>query len=154
MINLKRIKLTEAEKLTFERAMRKSSLKRTWALDFISTMSDMGSNKLFLGYDGKKEVQFSRLRTSFEKFMPRIIIILPKDGTEFEYRLRYSLISTIVVGFFAFAFIFTAAISLVNKYNYDGIIFPLFFMGCFVLLTLMELKIVDKRIKKALINHP
>ncbi|MEB0263541.1 MULTISPECIES: hypothetical protein [unclassified Mucilaginibacter] len=154
MINIKTIKLTEAEKITLERAMRKSSLKRTRALDFVSTVSDIGSNKLFIGYDGKKDVQFSRLRTSFEKFMPRAIVILSKNETEIEYRIRYSLLSTVVVVFWALGFIVVTATALVNKYNYEGIIVPLVFFGGFVLLTMLELNITGKRIQKAITLNP
>lgn len=150
MINLKTITLTEAEKKGLEQAMRKSSLKRTRPLNFISTVSDIGNTKLFLGYDGKKDVQFSRLRTSFEKFMPKVIIILPKNGVGFEYKLRYSLLSTVVVFFLALGFIFTAAIALINKYNYEGILVPIVFFGGFMFLTMLELKIVSKRIQKAI----
>lgn len=150
MFILKRIQLAVAEKPIFEKAMRKSSLKRTWILDFTSTVSDIGNSKLFLGYDGKKELQFSRLRTSFEKFMPRIIIILSKNETDFEYKFRYSLLSSIVVFFWASGSIVVAVSALVNKYNYDSIFVPLFFLVSFVLLTWLEFKIVSKRVDKAL----
>ncbi|MET4014008.1 hypothetical protein ABIB62_003861 [Mucilaginibacter sp. UYP25] len=151
MIYLKTITLTETEKLVIEQALRKCSLKRTHALDLVSTVSDIGSNKIFLGYDSKKEVQFSRLRTSFEKFLPRMIVIIPKNGTDIEYKIRYSLLSTGVIVFWALGFIVVTATALVNKYNYEGIMVPAVFFAGFMLLTMLELKIISKRIQKAII---
>ncbi|RFZ95546.1 hypothetical protein D0C36_08505 [Mucilaginibacter conchicola] len=150
MITLKRIKQTDAERQQLEQAMRKRALKRSLPLDYQSAQSDIGSDKLFVGYDGKKNVQFSRLRTSLERFLPRVVIVFSKDPTVFEYKLRYSLLSTIAVIFLALVFILSVVSSLAEKDDYDRFVLPLFLIGCFWLLTLFELKIVGKRIKKAL----
>ncbi|RZM12473.1 MAG: response regulator, partial [Pedobacter sp.] len=91
--------------------MRKRSIKRNLPLDYLSAQSDIASDKLFIGYDGKKNVQFSRLRTSLERFLPRVVIVFSKDPTVFEYKLRYSLLSTLVVSFLTLTFILFVAMT-------------------------------------------
>jgi hypothetical protein len=151
MIILKKVQLTEAERQIMEQAMRKKALKRTSSLDFKSTVTDIGTDKLFLGYDGKNSLQFARLRASFEKYLPKIIIILPKSKTEFEYRLRYSLLSTLVAVFWTLGLVFSTAFTLVNTHNYEAILVNFIFFGGYMLLTMFELKLVSKRIQKAIV---
>lgn len=79
-----------------ENAIRNFSSKRYTSLDLQSSSSSIKENKYFLGHEGKADLKITRIRTTFEKLFPKVIQSFPK-GKRFEvYKVRYSLLSTVV----------------------------------------------------------
>jgi len=106
MLNIRTIHFAdEAEKLHLEKAMRKYASKRSSPLDFLSAQTDFKTEKKFLGYEGKGTLQFTRLRSSFEKFLPKLIVQIPKTNEKNYYQIRLSWSSTIPIGFMVFLFV-------------------------------------------------
>jgi hypothetical protein len=73
-----------------EKALRSYALKRISSLDFKSSTINVGIDKLFLGLEGKNSLNFTRLRTSFESLLPKLIINLSKDPAATAYKIRLS----------------------------------------------------------------
>ncbi|WP_295796373.1 hypothetical protein [Mucilaginibacter sp.] len=154
MIYFKSVQLPCNEKQLLEKAMRKVAIKRTRSLDFASVAYNTGAEKLFLGLDNKRDVKFTRLHTSLEKLLPTIIISFPKDEADSRYRLRLGFFPTLFFALFVLLFLIPGVLWLINHDSYDGdnydvIVVPVFFLGVFILLTWLELKIVDRQMKKA-----
>jgi hypothetical protein len=150
MLSLKKIYLPLGEKQELEKAMRNAALKRLTSLDFKSSVTDIGTDKPFLGFESKEDVQFTRLRTSFEKYLPKVIISIPKNETDNEYKFRFSILSSVVVILWSLFFLLIVTTVLVQKGNYENILIGCIHIGLFILLTLLELRIVGTRIEKAI----
>jgi hypothetical protein len=150
MIYFKKVYLSASEMQNMEKALRKVSLKRTSPPDFTSGVTNIGTDKLFLGFERKRDVKFTRLRSSFEQFFPKIIISIPRQQIDREYKFRYSIISALA--FFILAFVFLSVLSGVLIYHgdYSVILVPFILLGGFILLTFLELKIINSRINKAI----
>ncbi|MEP6612743.1 MAG: hypothetical protein ABJA76_12685 [Mucilaginibacter sp.] len=149
MIYFKSVQLPDNEKQLLETAMRKVAIKRTRSLDFTSAEHNMGSEKLFLGLDDKRDVKFTRLHTSLEKLLPKIVISFPKDETNSGYRLRLGFFPTCLFVFLAMGLLATGLSALINHEDYAAMVAPVFFLGVFIFLIWLELKIVDRQMKKA-----
>jgi len=102
-----------------------------------------------LGLDNNKDVKFTRLHTSLEKFFPKIIISFPKDDTIIGYRLRLGVFPTWLFAFLAMGLFATGFSALINQEDYEAMAAPVVFLGIFILLTWFELKIVDRHMKRA-----
>ena len=149
MIYFKKIALPPTEMQILEKAMRRVSLKRARSLDFTSAVTDIGSDRLFLGFEGTESVQFLRLRTSLEKFLPEIIISIPCKEIEGEYKFRYSLLSTVIFILLGLYLLLCLSKILLSNSLHDFLLIPLALFGGYFLLMLLELKIVTSRINKA-----
>src|SRR4051812_31594949 len=114
MIYFKSVQLPGNEKQVLEKAMRKVAIKRMRSLDFTSAEHNMGSEKLFLGLDDNQNVKFTRLHTSLEKFLPKIIISFPKDETISGYQLRLGVFPTCLFVLLAIGLLATGISALIN----------------------------------------
>jgi uncharacterized membrane protein YqaE (UPF0057 family) len=94
----------ETEKKKLEESLRRSASKRNFPLDFIPATVGLDSDKTFLGFENKKGIQFTRLRSSFERALPKLIIYLPKNVNTNYYQIRFSWTTLIVFAFIAFIF--------------------------------------------------
>ena len=149
MLYLKTIDLPLVEKQNLEKAMRKVALKRISSLDLTSAVMDIGTDKLFLGFENINDIKFTRLRTSFEKF-PKIIVSIPKSELENKYKFRYSVLSTVIFIAFALLLLLIVVAVFMQNSGYERILVACVPVGIYVLLTMLEMKIVRGRIKKAL----
>ena len=149
MVYFKRVSLPPSEKQKLENAIRKVALKRLHALDFESSVTDIGTDKLFLGLEDKVDVKFTRLRTSLEKYFPKFIISIPREETVNEYKLRYSLLSTIVFIALVLTLPLTIYATAMQNTGYESILFSLAVIAVYLLLSLFELRIINRKIKKA-----
>lgn len=150
MIYLKKITLNFEEKQQYEIALRKAALKRHTALDFKSSVTNIGTDKLFLGYDGKDSVQFTRLRSSLEKFLPKIIITISKKDNDDDIKIRLGVLPFIILALFTIVSLATIVAFLTQKNDFARLIPLLILTGLYILLIISELKITERKIKKAL----
>ncbi|MEO7214303.1 hypothetical protein [Mucilaginibacter sp.] len=150
MIYFKKVYITDLSKPEVELFLRKASVRRDSSLDLASATTDIGTDKLFLGRIGKSALTFTRLRTSFEKFLPKLIIKFPLDTEECYYQLRFSLSSTVFFVFYAIAFLGTVTNFLLGDALMDGLLSILFTGSIYALLILLEIRLTSKRLNKAL----
>jgi hypothetical protein len=105
MLSIKKIHfLNPSEKVQLEQAMRKYASKRNSALDFLPAQTDFKTEKKFLGYENQNALQFTRLRSSFEKLLPKLIVRISKSDSELYYEVRLSWSSIIPIAFFVIMF--------------------------------------------------
>jgi len=138
---------SDSEGQQMEVALRKFASKRHTSLDFQSSSTDIGTEKRFLGYEGKKDLKFTRLRTSFEKYLPKMIISLPKDTNQNYYKIRLSFLTTVVLGIFSACFVLTVALIIVGKITLGGFFAILMLYVVYLLLIYLELKLTNSRIE-------
>jgi hypothetical protein len=154
MIYFQKFTLEEkVDKLQFEKAIRRFSSKRTDFLDFKSSTSDFGLSKYFLGYEGKSNLQFTRIRTSFERVLPKLIFSLPKNEEFNYYEVRLSFTATALMGLILLFFLLCTFSAFLNNQHYELILAILVAVGLYSLLIAFEIKLTKSRIKKAIKNH-
>lgn len=83
------------------------------SLDFKFKAVDIGTDKLFYGLESYKDLKFTRLHTSFEFFLPKLIVSLSKDPNANFYRIRPGVIPIAIILLIAFALI----IGLINSFR-------------------------------------
>ena len=135
----------DEEKQRAESSLRKSALRRHTSLDLQSSVW-IGTDKLFLGLEGSKEIKFTRIRTSFEKILPKLIINLPKDRV--YYQIRFSLLSTVVFLLMSFALVLTISSLIAGRIKVEKLLTFGIFCSFYLLLLLIELRLTKARIKK------
>ena len=152
MLYFNKVILAEIDGTKVEAAIRKFAAKRHASLDLQSSSTKIGTEKLFLGLENEKSIQVTRLRSTFERFLPKLIIKFDKAKGFSEYRIRFSLLSNIVIAFMLIAVLFNV-IYLVNNQEVDSemaSVFVYFFL--FLLLTLVELRLTKAKLKSTIIK--
>ena len=151
MLNIRTIHFAdEAEKLHLEKAMRKYASKRSSPLDFLSAQTDFKTEKKFLGYEGKGTLQFTRLRSSFEKFLPKLIVQIPKTNEKNYYQIRLSWSSTIPIGFMVFLFVILVWGMVIGAKDFRPMLGISIFCIGYPLWTFAELHFTESKIEEAL----
>lgn len=153
MLYFKRIIISGCTSQHLEAALRKVSLKRTSPLDMASAISNIGTDKYFLGYQGKKSLTFTRIKASPEKLLPKLIIKLLPGNEKCGYRIRFSAVS--MMFFFMFTLPWLLGVTLFISGNGDFINF-LTITGVYSIYAtvfLLELRLTMWRVKKAILNY-
>ncbi len=156
MLYFSKVTLAEIDGTKVEAAIRKFAAKRHASLDLQSSATKIGTEKLFLGLENEKSIQVTRLRSTFERFLPKLIISFDKAKGFSEYRIRFSLLSNIVIAFILVAIVFNV-VYLVDNQQADSdmaSVFVYFFL--FFFFTLVELRLTKAKLKSAIIKmtHP
>lgn len=140
----------EMDNAQFETIMRKYAIKQHSSLDFTFKAINIGTDKMFHGLETKKALKFTRIKTSFEIFLPKLIIGLKKDADEKEYRIRLSAVPTAILGLLTFA-LSIGIFSLLKGNTTIEKLSPFFIIMLFYsMLIFLEYKITISRINKAL----
>lgn len=133
-----------------EKALRSYALKRTSSLDFKSSTINIGIDKFFLGLEGKTSLTFTRLRTSFEVLLPKIIINLPKDPAATAYRIRLSAIPSALCILMLFGVLSILIGLITGKAKVEGVIFMLVAVTIFIVLLNLEVKLLQSKVLKSI----
>ena len=149
MFYFKKIVITNYSSQQLEAALRKASLKRTssWDLD---GSTNIGTKMLFVGYESKDGLFFTRIKYFIEKYLPKLIIKLSPDKYECSYCIKFSLISTLVFTGFALLTLISLWAIIRNPSNAAEFLPLLFIVGIYFLLILLEFKLTNAKIYKAL----
>lgn len=150
MIYFKTIYFQKDEKRVIEKAIRKFSLKRHSSLDLQSSSSYITEDgKYFLGQETEKYIRTTRFRTPFEKLLPKLILRFNKNDFE-SYQIRFSFPSNLI-------FLVLVIAILLNFFKFissgrlgGNIGFVIVLSILFALLTLLEIKLISRKIKKAI----
>lgn len=134
----------------FETIMRKYAIKQHSSLDFTFNAINIGTDKIFHGLETKKDLKFTRIKTSFEMFLPKLIISLKKDTNEKEYRIRLSAVPTAILGLLAFGLLIGTISLLQGNTTMDKLSPFLIIILFYSMLIFLEYKITIGRITKAL----
>lgn len=144
--------LDDLEKQNLEKGLRSRSLKRTQYLDFVFETSNTGTEKYFLGNDGNKDLKLTRIKTSFESFLPKIIVKFPKQMDMQFYKFRLSLLSTAIFLLLTFLLLVSFLDVVLNQHNTEVFLTTLVLLITYSLLILLELKITQNKILKSIVQ--
>lgn len=136
----------ELERQKIEAALRRYALKRHTSLDFKSASTDVGTEKRFLGLEGNKNLKFTRLRTSFERVLPKLIISFPKNNDQNYYKIRLSLLTTIVFGLFSIGLLLNLVFLIAGRASFQNFSTVVIIFSAYLLLIVFELKLTNSRI--------
>ena len=150
MLYFKTIPITEADGTKVEAAIRQFAVKRHTPLDLQSSVTEVGTDKLFLGLEKENNIQVIRLRTTFERFLPRVIIRFDKARGFTEYRIRYSLLSNFLFALLALAVVFNIIHLLNSRQLESESTTPFVLLFLFLFLTFIELRLTQAYIKSAI----
>jgi hypothetical protein len=154
MLSIKKINFVDQiEKAQLEQAMRKYASKRNSPLDFLSAQTDFKTEKKFLGNENQKVLQFTRLRSSFETFLPKLIVRIPKSDNRlyYEVRLSWSSIIPIVFSLVMFPLLIWGIIS--GAKDYQAMLGISIICVGYPLWTLAELHFTKCKIEEALSDN-
>ena len=154
MLYFKTIIIDNADGRQVETAVRQCAAKRHLPLDIHSSIADWGSDKLFLGVETETSIKITRTRSSFERFLPKLIIRFDKENTFLQYKIRYSLRSTIVF----VLILLLAGSNIIDMLRSDlflpGVLFDVLLLGIFLLFTWLEFRITKSKLNKAITRSP
>lgn len=153
MIYFKKIYFNYDDKANIEAALRKNSIKRTRGLDLGSSKLDIGTDKCFFGYDGKNALYFTRIKSSVEFFLPKIIFSISKNETDIYYGYRLSILPFILVSLFSIGLIIGIISLVAGIPQSEGLISFGVFVMILIALIWAEIKITSLKIKKVIANH-
>lgn len=136
-----------------ESAIRRVSAKREASLDIVTSSSYIREDKYFLGIEGANDLQITRIRTNFERFFPKIIVSFPKDKEFKSFRIRYSLLSTIVFWILLLMVLGNIRLLVVAKEHRSDFISVLIIFTLFLCWTLLEIRLTKMKIWKAIKNQ-
>ncbi|WP_412467303.1 hypothetical protein [Pedobacter sp. KLB.chiD] len=140
--------LNRSEKEDLERGLRNRSLKRSQMLDFVFETINIGTDKYFLGNEDKKTLKFTRIKTSFESFLPKIIISFPKEINVEYYKFRLSVPSTVILAVLSLLFLTCFLDLIINQKNVETFFTTMVLLAIYFILILLETKITKNRILK------
>jgi hypothetical protein len=135
---------------SIEIALRKFTAKRNTSLDMQSSSTSMGTDKLFLGLENENSIQITRIRSSLEKFLPKLIIKFDKVAGFNQYKVRYSLLSNVVFAFTVAAIILNSIYSISNGELESGLTTAFIFICLFLLLSAIEFRLTKLKLKSAI----
>lgn len=148
MLYFKTLTIPNASQQT-ETAIRAGSLKRHTSLDFNSGSSWIREDQYFLGQESDTALRLTRLRTSFERLLPKIIIRFNKDSSFSTYQVRYGLFSTLALCILVLN-LMQSLVEAVSRQDYLDITTAFGWLLMFLILTLVEITLTQRQIKKAL----
>jgi hypothetical protein len=129
-----------------EAYLRKASIKESMSLDFKLRSIDIGTEKKFYGLEGKKDLKFTRFKTSFEFFLPKLIVSLSKDSSANYYRIRPGAITIAIIGLLGFG-LFTGLVGIARSKTDLATFSPfLIIIGIYALLFLFEINITLRKV--------
>jgi len=133
-----------------EVGLRKLSIKRTLPLDMVSSITDIGTDKYFFGYNVKKGLTFTRIKAALERLLPKLIIRLPSAADTAYYRIRLSAVSTLVFCMFTIPWLLSLLVTITGRNTLENFLFASGFYGIYGVLLLVELKLTMLRVSQAI----
>jgi len=135
---------------TIESAVRAYSSKRHTSLDLNSSSSYIKEDKYFLGLDGKNDLQITRIRTPFERFLPKLIVSFSKERHFETYRIRYSILPAILFFFLTFSVLASIFYLVYERETENDVLSTLGIFTIFLILTFIEIKLTKQKIDRAI----
>ena len=141
--------ITQFEAASVEKAVRRFSAKRYTSLDLSPSSSLIQEEKYFLGLENNDTLSITRIRTPFERLIPKIVLSFKKEAHFKTYRTRLSLFTFIAFIFIALGFADSLYYA-VADYSFDaGLISSTLLLAGFAGLVLLEMKITGMKLNKA-----
>lgn len=152
MIYFKKVYVHGIDQRQLEQALRKLSINNKQSLDF-PTELNVGTDKYFFGFEGKRGLQVTRVRTLFERFIPKLIIRVPLANDAAYYEMRLAMLPFILLTLISFSILLVAFKMIFYP---DDIGDPGSFLvlaAIYAGLLLLEYKLITARVRKAITKY-
>ncbi len=150
MLYFKKVNISQYTPSEVEFCVRKESIKRTMPLDLDFSSINIGTDKSFLARGGKNGLTFTRIQTSFEKPLPKLVSKLSIEPQEAYYKIRLSTLATAVfIGFTLLWFSDLASTLLGGNPLEDFVKVSTIYM-VYLALILLEYKLTISKVDKAI----
>jgi len=136
-----------------EKSLRRYALKRTSSIDFKNCTYNIGMEQLFLGRERKKDLQFTRIKTSFEVLLPKMIIKLSKNPDAKDYKIRLSAVPLGVAIVLCFGIAANLILIVKGQASIDALVSISIPVLVFIGLISFELKLITNRVNKAITSY-
>ncbi len=150
MLYFKKIVISEYTYNQVEASLRKVSLKRNSSLDMVSPYSDIGTDKYFLGHESKNDLTFTRIKTSFEKVLPKLILKLPYNIETCYYQIRFSIISMVVFCALSTLWLLNFFVMIIGQTTLENFLVLSIFYLIYLSLLFLELRLNISKVNKAI----
>jgi hypothetical protein len=146
------IPIDDSPLIDAEGAIRKRSLKRHVLLDFVSSASNIKEDKFFLGNENEKDLNITRIRTSFEWLFPKLIVKIPKEAKFEGFKVRYCLLSFLIFVYLIVSIFLGVFNSIKDSYIDESMFTLLPIIFAFIVFTVIEFKLTKRKINQAIYN--
>jgi len=155
MLYFKKIVITDHTYNQVEASLRKVSSKRNSSLDMVSPYSDIGTDKYFLGREGKTALTFTRIKTSFEKVLPKLILELPYNTEVCYCQIRLSVISMVIFCSLSLLWALNFFVMVIGQTTFENFLVLSFFYLIYLGLLFLEIRLSTSKFYKAIkTNNP
>lgn len=151
MIYFQKINLQHLPQEQIEKKIRAFSSKRHSSLDLQSSSTYINDEKKFLGLENENYLKIVRIRTPFERYLPRIIVRFDKNDFSF-YSIRLCLVSFIITFILTFGMILNIVYSIINKQWESDFLSVLILSLFYLFLISIEIKLTKRRINLIIKN--
>ena len=146
----RKVTIPELNSEKIERNIRLFTLKRHTSLDLKSGSTYIPEpNKYFLGFENNTRIDLLTISTPFERLLPKLIVSFNKNNFN-EYRLRFQLLSMILIVVLSVGLLMTIYHSIKSKNLESDFWFILSLNLTFYLLAFVEYKFVAKKIERVI----
>lgn len=145
MIYFQKTELPDISPEWIEKIIRESSSKRHSSLDLLSSSTCIKEEKHFFGTEKDKFIKIIRMRTPFERILPRIIARFDKSDFG-SYKIRLSLLSFLISIFLSIAIVLNIAYSIINKHWESNVVSVFAVSSIYFLLIMIEIKLTKRKI--------
>lgn len=132
------------------KCLKKTSVKKLRPLDFDMSSMDIGTDKFFFGYKGRNGLQFTRIRTSFERLIPKLIIRLLTEENNAYYEICFGIFTFLWLILMAVFLLMALCSMFINTENIAGIPQLLIIFGIQVGAFFLEWRLTTSRVEKAI----
>ena len=153
MIYFKTAQIDLLESAVIENRIRKASIKSVGHLDLTSSTSYIGTEKKFFGHETEKCLMITRIRGPIEKYLPKLIVKFDKQEGYNKYKIRFSLIATILITLLTLLAISLFIESIKSQQFESQLIMALVIIVTLILMTIIEMKVTQKIITKILFDR-
>jgi len=135
-----------------ETALINNSLRRHTPLDFHATRSLISNQKLFLANEGKRFINYTRIKGVFETLLPKLIFILDESKPNATIKIRFSIGPSLLIILYLLSLLFVIYNAIVFG-EYPNLLASILLPALiFILVGKIELFLLKKTILKALTN--
>ncbi|WP_428225565.1 hypothetical protein [Flavobacterium sp.] len=150
MLYFKILSINKKSSKEIEIKLRQFASKRNFSLDFSSSTTDRNELKKFLGLEDDKSLKLTRLRSSFEIFLPKIILKFDKSTGYTVCKIRLCFLSSFMFLIISISILFGIYNSIKTNQLENDLYDSILFLALFIILTQIEIYLSKVKIKKTL----
>lgn len=152
MWGFKSVTIDNVSAQVVETAIRKFTARRHTPLDLQSSSTYVSTENFFLGLEKKKSIEITRIRSPFERLLPKIVIKFDKEIGFTRYKIRYTFLSFLLLIVLSLGMILNVIYFVTNSER--EVDFPTLAISSslFLLLSFFEINLTKAKLQRAIDN--